>query len=233
MPEQRPAMTLSFRGASRSLSICANDKLLTSPIPLYQPAPHSGRLAFGLEWQNDGIDTYRRWPRRRRKRFSCFRWLGLACTRAYGSHSGPLCDGAADRKPRNYELAQLERLTEVPDPDLYGRLDRRRAVVSEFARACLSRISRSRDPAALRSRTMPAELLAPGAALPLPMRRGAEAWLSRILARVLGGAAEAGPVGLSPGSPRRLAQCSSLAGALDSVAPDLARVQFPAWDWPA
>ena len=87
--------------------------------------------------RNDGIDTIERWPRRPPQ--AAFVSLLASRHPRDGSHSRPLC-GCRDRGPADDELAELERLIEVPDPDLYAALTGDTPLDPEYATALFDRI---------------------------------------------------------------------------------------------
>ena len=107
------------------------------PIAISMPPGTSGLLAFGLESQmtgstrsSDGLDE-----RRRRLLFRCWhrgtREMDLVLGRFADVEIASLGDD---------ELAQLERLIEVPDPDLYAALTGGKALAPEYATSLFDRI---------------------------------------------------------------------------------------------
>jgi antitoxin CptB len=106
------------------------------------PPGTSGLLAFGLESQmtgstrsSDGLDE-----RRRRLLFRCWhrgtREMDLILGRFADAEIASLGDD---------ELAQLERLTELPDPDLYAALIGDKPLPPEFANGLFDRIKSFRS----------------------------------------------------------------------------------------
>ena len=101
------------------------------------PPGTSGLLAFGLESQmtgstrsSDGLDA-----RRRRLLFRCWH----RGTREMDLILGRFAD-AEIANLRDEELAQLERLIELPDPDLYAAVTGDKALPPELAGGLFDRI---------------------------------------------------------------------------------------------
>ena len=86
---------------------------------------------------NDGIDTIKRWPRRPPQ--AAFVSLLASRHPRDGPDPRPLC-GCRDIGLRDGELAELERLIEVPDPDLYAALTGDTPLDPEYASALFDRI---------------------------------------------------------------------------------------------
>jgi antitoxin CptB len=116
-----------------------SEQLLTLviPIAISTPPGTSGLLAFGLESQmtgstrsSDGLDE-----RRRRLLFRCWH----RGTREMDLVLGRFAD-AEIANLRDDELAQLERLIEVPDPDLYAAVTGDKPLPAEFAGGLFDRI---------------------------------------------------------------------------------------------
>ena len=106
------------------------------------PPGTSGLLAFGLESRmtgstrsSDGLDE-----RRRRLLFRCWH----RGTREMDLILGRFAD-AEIASLRDDELAQLERLIEVPDPDLYAALIGDKPLPPEFANGLFVRIKSFRS----------------------------------------------------------------------------------------
>jgi antitoxin CptB len=109
----------------------------TQTIAISTPPGTSGLLAFGLESQmtgstrsSDGLDA-----RRRRLLFRCWH----RGTREMDLVLGRFAD-AEIANLRDEELAQLERLIEVPDPDLYAAVTGDKARPPELAGGLFDRI---------------------------------------------------------------------------------------------
>jgi antitoxin CptB len=107
-----------------------------------KPARHVRAFGVGLEWRmtgstrsSDGLDD-----RRKRLLFRCWhrgtREMDLILGRFADTEIADLADA---------ELAQLEQLIEVPDPDLYAAITGDRPLDPEFASALFDRIKSFRS----------------------------------------------------------------------------------------
>jgi|SRR4051794_5624982 antitoxin CptB len=114
-------------------------QLLTfaASIAISAPPGTSGLLAFGLDGKmtgstrsSDGLDD-----RRKRLLFRCWH----RGTREMDLILGRFADAAIAGLPED-ELAQLERLVEVPDPDLYAALTGDTPSPPEYAGSLFDRI---------------------------------------------------------------------------------------------
>ena len=119
------------------------DQVLTSRRcrDYIKPPGTSGLLAFGMDLQmtgstrsSDGLDD-----RRKRLLFRCWH----RGTREMDLILGRFADAeiASLAEP---ELDQLERLIEVPDPDLYAALTGERPIAAEFSGPLFDRLKRFR-----------------------------------------------------------------------------------------
>jgi antitoxin CptB len=110
---------------------------IAAAVVISTPPGTSGLLAFGWERQmtgstrsSDGLDD-----RRKRLLFRCWhrgtREMDLILGRFADAEIASLADD---------ELAQLERLIEVPDPDLYAALTGDNALPPEYATGLFDRI---------------------------------------------------------------------------------------------
>jgi antitoxin CptB len=123
-------------------------QVLTSAFPIAISTPPGTSGLFALEWNgtmtgstrsSGGLDD-----RRKRLLFRCWhrgtREMDLILGRFADSEIASL---------RDNELAQLERLIDVPDPDLYAALTGGKALAGEYASALFDRIKAFRvDPEA-------------------------------------------------------------------------------------
>ena len=165
-----------------------------------------------------GIDTIERRPRRPPQ--AAFVPLLASRHPRDGSHPRPLC-GCRDSGPvATTNLTELERLIEVPDPDLSCRADRRHAAATGICQ----RVVRSHQGVSRRgSRRMkapvksPAALLAPGRALTFAnVAEGAEGLVVSDLARAVAAEPRPPAVSFSGRVPRRSRACSSWRGRWNS-----------------
>ena len=92
---------------------------LADPGGYINPARHVRAFGVRMGLGNDGNDTIKRWPRRPPQ--AAFVPLLASRHPRDGPHPRALC-GCRDRRLSDDELDQLERLIEVPDPDLYAAL---------------------------------------------------------------------------------------------------------------
>jgi len=215
-------------------------QVLTFVIPhrYINPARHV-RGFWRLDWKiaNDGIDTVERRPRRSAGRRLLFRCWASRHPRD-GSHPRPLCR-RRDRKPSQMdELAQLERLIDVPRSRSLCRGDRPtprypRNLAKRPVRFASSRFSRGG------SRRMKQPVRSPAQRLCLPGRaltfanvaegRG-RVWLSRTWRAQIAAAGRSRRRSALAVVCRDGPRMQQLARALEFFAPDLPVLQFPAWD---
>jgi antitoxin CptB len=106
------------------------------------PPGTSGLLAFGLEWHmtgstrsSGGLDD-----RRKRLLFRCWHRGTREMDLILGRFADAEIAGLADD-----ELTQLERLIEVPDPDLYAALTGNAPLAPEYASRLFERIKSFRS----------------------------------------------------------------------------------------
>jgi antitoxin CptB len=138
MPGTSPGMTIFFVGLLRSMNICAEIRAdIRHPERYINPARHVRAFGVGIgidmtgsTRSSGGLDD-----RRKRLLFRCWhrgtREMDLILGRFADAEIATLADD---------ELAQLEHLIEVPDPDLYAALAGNVPLAGEYATGLFDRI---------------------------------------------------------------------------------------------